>query len=208
MEGNYCDDDQEDGPQYFGCLRNINVLYELSLISSEITILKVSTFGTMPRRLNRARLRRGDGSQISKQSRAEAEELKNNVHQNLSFRGAAVVRLSDLSVGDDWHRLIDDGGNSYRITQILKIQGCLRLNKRYHVPVLVDSLSWQSKVFFQDRTLVPGLDIPQLGTTSDYNFIALDQRSLITSAKDYFQNLGTTEPWWVVDLYVTEASKF
>lgn len=130
------------------------------------------------------------------------------MHQNISFRGAAVVRLSDLSAGDDWCRLIDDGSNYYRIRQIMKIQGCLRLNKRYHVPILVDNLSWQSKVFFEDRTLVPGLDIPQLGTTSDYNLFALDQRSLIISAKDYFQELGTVEPWWIVDLYVTEASKF
>lgn len=161
----------------------------------------------MPRRWTGIQESRDYASRVDHQRRAESEERQLNDFQNLSFRGAAVVRLSDLSAGDGWCCLEDDSDNTFRIEQILKAQGCLRLNKRYHVPILVDESSWQSEAFFEDRTLVPALDLPQLGTSENYNFTALDQRSLIIAAKNYFQKLQSPQSWWIVDLYMTEASK-
>jgi hypothetical protein len=103
--------------------------------------------------------------------------------------------------------LIDDGQNSNRIIRLLKVQGCLRLEKQFHVPVLVDSTHWQSQVFFQDPTLAPDLGLPQLATSPGYTFIPLDRKCLIRAAEKYFQQVGVADPWWIVEIYVSEASK-
>lgn len=146
-------------------------------------------------------------TQRIKQSIIESEERRTQDYKSICYKGNAVVRLSDLSAGKQRWRVIDDGQNSNRIIRLLQVQGCLRLEKQFHVPVLVDSTHWQSQVFFQDPTLAPDLGLPQLATSPGYTFIPLDRKSLIIAAEKYFQQVGVVDPWWIVEIYVSEASK-
>lgn len=75
------------------------------------------------------------------------------------------------------------------------------------MPVVVDSTHWQSQVFFQEPTLAPDLDLPQLACIPGYMFIPLDRKSLIIAAEKYFQQVDIADPWWIVEVYVSEASK-
>lgn len=161
----------------------------------------------MPRRPRRARQRRRHLSETSKQANIEFKEREIADYQNSCFQGSAVVRLSDLSTGHGWWNLSNDGQNVARMTKILNIQGCLRLSRQYHVPVVVDYHDWHSQVFLEEPTLVSGLGLPQLGTRREYSFVALDHRSLIIAAREKFKRLGVEEPWWVIDIYVAGTSK-
>lgn len=161
----------------------------------------------MPRRPRRARQRTRHLSETSKQADIEFKEREIADYRNSCFQGSAVVRLSDLSTGQGWWDLTNGGQNVARMRKILNIQGCLRLSRQYHVPVVVDYQDWHSQVFLEEPTLVSGLGLPQLGTTRAYSFVALDHRSLIIAAREKFKRLGVDEPWWVIDIYVAGTSK-
>ncbi|KAJ5369966.1 uncharacterized protein N7496_006058, partial [Penicillium cataractarum] len=160
----------------------------------------------MPRRPRRTRERRRRLSETSKQADIEFKEREIADYQNSCFQGSAVVRLSDLSTGQGWWNLTNDGQNVARMTKILNIQGCLRLSREYHVPVVVDYQDWYSQVYFEEPTLVSGLGLPQLRTSRDYSFFALDHKSLITAAREKFKRMGVDEPWWVIDIYVADTN--
>lgn len=146
-------------------------------------------------------------TQKTKQRLLESQERRINHFKSLCFKGAAVVRLSELSARKERWRLVDDGENTNRIIRLLQVQGCLRLNKQFHVPILVDSSHWQSQIFFEEPSLTLDLDLPQLTINPGCTFIPLDRKSLIIAAEQYFQQLEIAEPWWIVDIYVSEASK-
>lgn len=141
------------------------------------------------------------------QADVEAEERKRFDYHNSCFKGPALVHIDDLDFGNSKNQLIDDGDNVTRLAQILNIQGCLRLNREFHVPVVVDATDWCSKVIPQEPTLVPGLQMKQLETSPDYTLVALDHESIIAAAREKFNALEVEDPWWVVDVYVIEASK-
>lgn len=102
---------------------------------------------------------------------------------------------------------MDDGNKITRLAQILNIQGCLRLDRQFHVPVVVDAADWCSNVIPEEPTLVPGLGMKQLETSEDYTLVALDHENIIVAARQKFKELEIEDPWWVADIYVIRASK-
>jgi hypothetical protein len=75
------------------------------------------------------------------------------------------------------------------------------------VPVAIDVTDWDARrVWFQDSALLgPDRPFRQLCKRSDYTLLALDQESLIEAARMRFRELGEDHPWWIVDVYVTDA---
>jgi hypothetical protein len=161
----------------------------------------------MPRRSTRARRRRLKRINTPDQNDVELEERKCFDYRDSCFKGHFLVHLCDLDFGQSRNRLINDEDNISRLTNILKIQGCLRLSRQFHVPVVVDAADWGSKVIPQDPTLVTGLRMNQLETSLDYSLFALDHESVIAAARDRFKELEIEDPWWVADVYVIEASE-
>ncbi|KAG2026558.1 hypothetical protein GB937_001339 [Aspergillus fischeri] len=74
--------------------------------------------------------------QSSFQSRVEQEEQSLEAYREERYQGSARVRLDCLSFDKGFSHLMNDGRNSIRLERILEIQGCLRINRDYHVPVL------------------------------------------------------------------------
>ena len=164
----------------------------------------------MPRGTRTHRHPRPRGATItqSKQREIESDEYKLFTYQKSCFKGVALVQLSDLSVGRHASRLIDGQQNVVRLKRTLRSQGCYRLSKAFHVPVVIDVADWDGRrVWLQPSTLGPAqsLHLPQLHKSPDYTLLALDQESLITAARERFQELGEENPWWIVDVYVTAS---
>jgi hypothetical protein len=164
----------------------------------------------MPRGTRRPRLPRSRGTNITarKQREIESDEYKLFTYQKTCFKCVALVQLSDLSIGCDAGRLIDDQQNVVRLKRTLRSQGCYRLSNAFHVPVVIDVADWDAgRVWLQQSTLGPAqsLRLRQLRKSPDYTLLALDQESLITAARARFRELGEENPWWIVDVYVTAS---
>ncbi|CAG8285280.1 unnamed protein product [Penicillium salamii] len=164
----------------------------------------------MPRGTRRHRLPRSRGTNITprKQREIESDEYKLFTYQKTCFKCVALVQLSDLSIGCDAGRLIDDQQNVVRLKRTLRSQGCYRLSNAFHVPVVIDVADWDAgRVWLQQSTLGPAqsLRLRQLRKSPDYTLLALDQESLITAARARFRELGEENPWWIVDVYVTAS---
>lgn len=116
------------------------------------------------------------------------------------------MQLSDLLVPRNGNRLMEDEQNATRLEQVLRRQGCYRLTKAVHAPVVIDATDWtDGRAWFQSQEsagLGPNLTLPQLCKEPDFTLLALDQESLIAAAQRHFQELGEENPWWVVDVYV------
>ena len=159
----------------------------------------------MSRRRRALEIRNNQSERLS-QVELERHEFRISKVKDECFKGAAVVRLADLSVGQDWY-LTDDGKNTNRLSQILLSQGCFRLGDQFHIPILVERAHWQTNVFYEDRSLAPGLNLPQIGTSDPNSLVAVDHRSLIIAAKKKFARIGNHNPWWIVDVFVTSTGK-
>ncbi|KAJ5216830.1 hypothetical protein N7468_009838 [Penicillium chermesinum] len=140
------------------------------------------------------------------QESVESSERRLQSFKNICCKGSAVVRLSDLSAGKAAWRLAEGPDNSDRIARILRVQGCQRLSKHAHVPILIHPLHWGSHVFLQQPSLTD-LALPQLGVSPGYTLVPLNRKSLIVAAERYFRELGTQDPWWIVDIYLAEPSR-
>lgn len=160
----------------------------------------------MPRRVRGQRRRRAQRTFVTRerQRRIEREEHELLRHQRSCFKGAAIVQISDLSVARNGNRLMEDQQNTTRLERVLRIQGCYRLNKAFHAPVVIDAADWTNRrAWFQDPPrLGPDPALPQLCKEPDLNLLALDQNSLIAAAQRRFQELEEESPWWIVDVYV------
>ncbi|KZN94115.1 hypothetical protein EN45_043030 [Penicillium chrysogenum] len=77
------------------------------------------------------------------------------------------------------------------------MQGCQRLMRDNHVPVIVPRAHWQDRV----RPRSGGGIIPSLDMELDYRLCAYDHENLITAARDF---LGHDDQWWIVDVYLTD----
>lgn len=158
----------------------------------------------MPRRSTRAQRRRSKRNNTPNQIDVEKEERKGFEYRNSCFKGAFLVHLCDLDFGQSKNRLIDDGDNVARLTEILDIQGCLRLSRQFHVPVVLDAADWSSKVMIpREQRLVRGLRMDQLEVRTDYTLPAFDHETVIVAAREKFKELEIEDPWWVADVYVT-----
>ncbi|KAJ5465969.1 hypothetical protein N7530_009756, partial [Penicillium desertorum] len=136
----------------------------------------------------------------------EKAERKQFDYRNSCFKGPFLVHLCDLDFGQSKNRLIEGGDNVLRLTQILNIQGCLRLSREFHVPVVVDAADWLTNVTLQEPTLARGLRMGQIEVGPDYTLFALDHENVISAAREMFKELQIEDPWWVADIYVTGAS--
>ena len=136
--------------------------------------------------------------QSSLQSRIEREEQSLEAYREERYQGSARVRLDCLSFDNGFSHLMDDGRNSIRLERILEIQGCLRINRDYHVPVLVNAADWGHRIRFSDTG---NGRLPELVVPLDTVLHAMDHESLISAARKW---LSAQNRWWVVDVYVED----
>lgn len=92
---------------------------------------------------------------------------------------------------------MDGRQNIRRLKQIMKIQGCQRLMRDSHVPVIVPRAHWQDRVRLHSGSGA----IPSLEMGLDYRLYAYDHENLITAAKHV---LDHDNQWWIVDVYLTD----
>ncbi|KAI1829150.1 hypothetical protein CBS147337_10042 [Penicillium roqueforti] len=135
-------------------------------------------------------------------SQAQVEALEDELftYRQRQFKLAARVHLSHLTFEDGFRERMNDRQNVRRLERIMEIQGCQRLMKDCHVPVLVPAADWGRRV--RQR---PGDDlIPSLDVDFDYRLRAQDHENLIAAARKI---LGPTSQWWIVDVYLTEQDE-
>ncbi len=99
-----------------------------------------------------------------------------------------------------------DPKNVQRLTQIFRLEGCLRLDLEHHVPAIIsdDILAqslYQSGVRSEDlrrRGSPPTLDLPE-----GFGVLCLHGKHRIAAAKNV---LLPGNKWWTVDLYSNSLS--
>jgi hypothetical protein len=101
----------------------------------------------MPRRTGRHRRPHTRGVTITRREQREIESDEHRLftYQNSCFKCAALVQLSDLSIGCNASRLIDDRQNVSRLKRTLRLQGCYCLSKAFYVPVVIDEADWDAR---------------------------------------------------------------
>ncbi|OJZ88819.1 hypothetical protein ASPFODRAFT_102245, partial [Aspergillus luchuensis CBS 106.47] len=114
------------------------------------------------------------------QARIESAEKALEAYRQERYQGSARVRLDRLTFENGFGRLMDDGRNAFRMEQILEIQGCLRINRDYHVPVLVRATDWGSHI-----RLLPGdtEPFPELIVPLNMSLRALGHENVIAAAR-------------------------
>ncbi|GLA78721.1 hypothetical protein AtubIFM55763_011735 [Aspergillus tubingensis] len=135
------------------------------------------------------------------QARIETEEKALEAYRQERYQGSARVRLDCLTFENGFGRLMDDGRNALRMEQILEIQGCLRINREYHVPVLVQATDWGSHIRLLPCDTEP---FPELIVPLNMALRALGHENVIAAAR---KKLYGENRWWVVDVYVEDPSK-
>ncbi|KAH8430169.1 uncharacterized protein LDX57_007839 [Aspergillus melleus] len=139
---------------------------------------------------------------LTRQAQVESKEKALEAYRKERFRGSARVRLDCLGFEKGFSRLMDDGRNTVRLERILELQGCLRINRDYHVPVLVDAADWGRTIKMHDSEdeLLPELAVP-------LNMLLRAQgyESIVAAAR---KMLSGPSRWWVVDVYVEDPGKF
>ncbi|KAI2812139.1 hypothetical protein CBS115989_10745 [Aspergillus niger] len=135
------------------------------------------------------------------QARIESEEKALEAYRQERYQGSARVRLDCLAFENGFGRLMDDGRNALRMEQILDIQGCLRINREYHVPVLVQATDWGSHIRLLpcDTELFPELIVPL-----NMSLRAFGHENVIAAAR---KRLYGENRWWVVDVYVEDPNE-
>ena len=135
------------------------------------------------------------------QARINSEERQLEAYREERYRGSARVHLNCLAFDNGFDHQMDNGRNAIRLEHILEIQGCLRLHRDYHVPVLVDAADWGHRVQFLggETEPFPDLHVP-VGTC----LRAQSHESIIAAARKKLGQLGPGNQWWVVDVYVED----
>lgn len=136
--------------------------------------------------------------QSSFQSRMEREEQLLEAYREERFQGSARVRLDCISFDHGFGHLMNDGRNAIRLERILELQGCLRINRDYHVPVLVRAADWGHRIRFSETS---SGHLPELVVPLDTALHAMTHESLISAARKW---LSPQNRWWVVDVYVED----
>lgn len=133
----------------------------------------------------------------SRQSEVEHWERKLYDYRERHFELSARVHLSHLVFETGFRRRMDGRQNIRRLKQMMKIQGCQRLIRENHVPVIVPRTHWQDCVRPRSGSGV----IPSLAMELDYRLCAYDHENLITAARSV---LNHDNQWWIVDVYLTD----
>lgn len=129
----------------------------------------------------------------------EVEETDRQLfdYRKLHFKGSARVDISRLAFERNSMKQVANRHNIRRLQKIMDIQGCQRLMRDCHVPVLVPLADWQFRVRLRgENEFMPELDV-DIG----YQLVGQDHENLITAARS---KLGPTNQWWIVDIYVLE----
>lgn len=132
------------------------------------------------------------------QAQVEAAENELFTYQETHFELSARVDISRLSWDRSFKRQMDDRQNVIRLEKIMDIQGCQRLKKECHVPVLVPAADWGNRV--RPRQLDG--TCTWLDVDIDYELRAQDHENLITAARNKLRS--PRNQWWIVDVYVTD----
>ena len=82
----------------------------------------------------------------------------------------------------------------------MKLQGCQRLMRDNHVPVIVPREDWLHRV----RPRSGNGAIPSLDIDLDYRLRALDHENLISASRNH---LDHDNQWWIVDVYVADEEE-
>ncbi|CAG8882715.1 unnamed protein product [Penicillium nalgiovense] len=114
---------------------------------------------------------------FSRQSEVEHWERKLYDYRESHFELSARVHISHLVFESGFRRRMDGRQNIRRLTQLMKMQGCQRLMRDNHVPVIVPRAHWKTAL------------------------CAYDHENLITAARNF---LGHDNQWWIVDVYLTD----
>ncbi|GKZ98598.1 hypothetical protein AnigIFM59636_004442 [Aspergillus niger] len=134
------------------------------------------------------------------QARIETEEKALEAYRQERYQGSARVRLDCLTFENGFGRLMDDGRNALRMEQILEIQKYLRINREYHVPVLVQATDWGSHIRLLPCDTEP---FPELIVPLNMSLRALGHENVIAAAR---KKLYGENRWWVVDVYVEDPT--
>jgi hypothetical protein len=137
----------------------------------------------------------------SRQARIESEEKALEAYRGERYHGSARVRLDCLTFEQGFSHLMDDGSNAMRLERILEVQGCLRINRDYHVPVIVDAADWGHRITMHQADNEP---FPELMVPLDMSLRAQGHENIITAAR---KKLYGENRWWVVDVYVEDHSE-
>ncbi|CAG8056016.1 unnamed protein product, partial [Penicillium salamii] len=133
----------------------------------------------------------------SRQSEVEYWERKLYDYRKRHFELSARVHLSHLVFETGFRRRMDGRQNICRLERMMKIQGCQRLIRENHVPVIVPRTHWQDYVRPRSGSGI----IPSLDVELDYRLRAYDHENLITAARSV---LDHDNQWWIVDVYLTD----
>ncbi|CAG7947390.1 unnamed protein product [Penicillium salamii] len=134
----------------------------------------------------------------SRQSEVEHWERKLYDYRERHFELSARVHLSHLVFETGFRRRMDGRQNICRLERMMKIQGCQRLIRENHVPVIVPRTHWQDYVRPRSGSGI----IPSLDVELDYRLRAYDHENLITAARSV---LDHDNQWWIVDVYLTDG---
>jgi hypothetical protein len=134
------------------------------------------------------------------QSRAEHQDQLLHACGEKGFLGFARVRLDCLIFPDDVEAMMDSGREVWRQTQIMKIQGCLRYDSQYRVPVCVTAHDWVQRLRMRyDEGMLPELVVP-----ADLTLMGYRNRFVVAAARSH---LPTSHQWWIVDLYLQNGEE-
>ncbi|KAJ5626379.1 hypothetical protein N7510_002688 [Penicillium lagena] len=133
----------------------------------------------------------------SKQSELEELERKLYTYRQHHFELSARVHLSHLIFDAGFRRRMNNRKNVLRLESIMKIQGCQRLMRDNHVPVIVPRSDWLRRVSPRHGDGI----IPSLDVDLDYRLRAQDHENLIAAAR---KTLDSDNQWWIVDVYVID----
>ena len=133
----------------------------------------------------------------SRQAEVEHWERKLYDYKERHFELSARVHISHLVFETGFRRQMDGRQNIRRLKQMMKIQGCQRLMRDNHVPVIVPRAHWQDRV--RPRSGSGVMSTLEMGL--DYRLCAYDHENLITAAKHV---LDYDNQWWIVDVYLTD----
>jgi hypothetical protein len=137
----------------------------------------------------------------TRQSELADLERKLSLYDRDHFKVSARVHLSHLLFDKGFRAWMDDRDNMRRLEKVLKIQGCRRLLRDNHVPVIVPRADWERRVSLRDGD-GNGI-LPSLNVDLDYRLRALDHENLIAAAR---KTLDPEDQWWIVDVYVTDEN--
>lgn len=133
--------------------------------------------------------------EIPKMERVQSQ-VENHIHSAKvsSFKGSAVVRLDSIQLTCDYSRDLDKK-NVERLKRIFGMEGCLRLDAKNHVPVLVEGALFE-RAWNARKQIGP---YPHLEFSEQNVLRCLHGRHRILAAYGF---LPRVDQWWVVDIYV------